>query len=66
MLPTLQMGFCEWLANELYRADRTAPTDNILNATINALIGQTRFDGEKTRLYARSKTETRIGLDLCM
>ena len=59
-------GFREWLANELYKADETAPADNILNATINALIGQAKFDGEEKPVYMRvAKQEGAYWLDLC-
>jgi hypothetical protein len=59
-------GFREWLANELYKADDTAPADNILNATINALIGQAKFDGEEKSVYMRvAKHESAYWLDLC-
>jgi hypothetical protein len=59
-------GFREWLANELYKADDTAPADNILNATINALIGQAKFDGEEKPVYMRvAKHEGAYWLDLC-
>ena len=59
-------GFREWLANELYKADDTAPADNILNATINALIGQAKFDGEEKPVYMRvAKHESAYWLDLC-
>ena len=40
-------GFREWLANELYKVDETAPADNILNATINAPLDKLKFDGEE-------------------
>ena len=59
-------GFREWLANELYKADDTAPADNILNATINALIGQAKFDGEEKSVYMRvAKHDSAYWLDLC-
>ncbi|MCB1658758.1 MAG: PriCT-2 domain-containing protein, partial [Pseudomonadales bacterium] len=59
-------GFREWLANELYKADETAPADNILNATINALIGQAKFDGDEKPVYMRvAKHESAYWLDLC-
>ena len=59
-------GFREWLANELYKADETAPADNIINATINALIGQAKFDGEEKPVYMRvAKHEGAYWLDLC-
>ena len=59
-------GFKEWLANELYKADETAPADNIINATINALTGQAKFDGEEKPVYMRvAKHEGAYWLDLC-
>jgi len=59
-------GFREWLANELYKADETAAADNIINATINALTGQAKFDGEEKPVYMRvAKHEGAYWLDLC-
>ncbi|MEN9429929.1 MAG: hypothetical protein RJA86_788 [Pseudomonadota bacterium] len=59
-------SFKEWLANELYKAEDTAPADNIINATINALNGQAKFDGDEKPVYMRvAKHDGAYWLDLC-
>jgi len=59
-------SFKEWLANELYKAQDTAPADNIINATINALNGQAKFDGDEKPVYMRvAKHDGDYWLDLC-
>ena len=59
-------SFKEWLANELYKTEDTAPADNIINATINALNGQAKFDGDEKPVYMRvAKHDGEYWLDLC-
>ena len=59
-------SFKEWLANELYKAEDTAPADNIINATVNALNGKAKFDGEEKPVYMRvAKHDGDYWLDLC-
>lgn len=64
--PLTSPGFRDWLSHLAYRELGAAPGTEALKATLNALAGAARFEGETAEAHRRvAKTDDGYWLDLC-